>query len=170
MATTFTVSSGDFMRPFKSRPRIQHFPMAATQTFKLGEPLIMDAASTENRVKVAANSPTSLIVGVAAANAADVANSDGTTAGALVPVWCATHDAVFRAVGKANQALDYTDLSVGLAILKDATNNIWYIDNTSTGADAVVPLTIIAPAVQGDFQGYYSFRFAAAASLFIATV
>lgn len=170
MATTYTVGSGDIIRPYKSRPRIQHFPMAASQSFKMGEPLIMDAASTENRVKVAANQPTTLIVGIAAAAAADCANSDGTTTGALVPVWCATHDAVFKAVGKALQALDYTDLSLGLALLKDATNNIWYIDNTDTTHDAVVPLTIIAPAVQGDFQGYYSFRFAAAASLFIATV
>lgn len=163
MATTYTVSSGDFIRPYKSRPRIQHFPEAASQTFKMGEPLIMDAAATENRVKVAANQPTTLIVGIAAADASGVT-------GALVPVWCATQDAVFRAVGKAAQALDYTDLSVGLALLKDATNVIWYIDNTDTTHDAVVPITIIAPAVQGDFQGYYSFRFAAAASLYIATV
>lgn len=163
MATTYTVSSGDFIRPYKSRPRIQHFPEAASQTFKMGEPLIMDAASTENRVKVAANQPTTLIVGIAAGDASGVT-------GALVPVWCATQDAVFRAVGKAAQALDYTDLSVGLALLKDATNVIWYIDNTDTTHDAVVPITIIAPAVQGDFQGYYSFRFAAAASLFTATV
>lgn len=170
MATTYSVSSGDYIRPYKCRPRIQHFPMAATQTFVKGEPLIMDAASTENRVKVAANQPTTLLVGFAAAAAADCLNSDGTTAGALVPVWCCEANMQFKAVGKAAQALDYTDLSVGLALLKDATNVIWYIDNTDTTHDAVVPLTIIAPAVQGDFQGYYSFKIAAAASLWTATV
>lgn len=170
MATTFGVGSGDYIRPYLRRPLIKHFPMAASQTFKKGEPLIMDAASTENRVRVASNQPTTLLVGIAASDAADCLNSDGTSAGALCPVWCATHDAIFRAVGKAAQALDYTDLSVGLALLKDATNNIWYIDNTDTTHDAVVPMFIIPPAVQGDFQGYYAFRFAAAASLFIATV
>lgn len=163
MATTYTVSSGDYIRPYKCRPRIQHFPEAASQTFVIGEPLIMDAASTENRVKVAANQPTTLLVGFAAAAAS------GTT-GALVPVWCCEANMQFKAVGKAAQAMDYTDLSVGLALLKDATNLIWYIDNTDTTHDAVVPLTIIAPAVQGDFQGYYSFKIAAAASLWTATV
>ncbi len=170
MATTFLVGTGDYIRPYKCRPRIQHFPMAASQTFKKGEPIIPDAASTENRIRVASNQPVALIIGFAAADAADCANSDGTTTGALCPVWCAEANMQFKAVGKAAQALDNTDLSVGLAILKDATNNIWYIDNTDTSHDAVVPMTIIAPAVQGDFQGYYSFRIAAAAGFWTATV
>jgi hypothetical protein len=158
MATTFTVGSGDYIRPYRN-VRIQHFPEAASQTFKRGEPLIMDSAGTENKVKIAGNQAVGLIVGIAAADASGVT-------GAMVPVWLATQNAEFIAVGKAAQAMDYTDLSVGLALLKDTVNVIWYIDNTDTTHDAVVPLQIRPPAVQGDFQGYYIFRFAIAATLY----
>lgn len=158
MATTYSVGSGSYIRPYRN-VRIQHFPEAASQSFKRGEPLIMDAASNENRVRVASNQPTTLIVGIAAADASGVTST-------MVPVWLATFDAEFIAVGKTLQAMDYTDLSVGLALLKDATNVIWYIDNSDTTHDAVVPLQIKAPAVQGDFQGYYIFRFAIAATIY----
>jgi hypothetical protein len=162
MATTFTVGAGNIMRPYRYC-RVQHFPEAASQTFVRGDILIMDAASTENRVKIAAAQPVTLIVGVAAADASGVT-------GTMVPVWLATQQAEFLIVGKAAQAMDFTDLSVGLAVARDATNKIWTVDNTDTTHDAVVPLTILAPATQGDFQGYYVVRFAAAASLWIATV
>jgi hypothetical protein len=162
MATTFNVGSGDYVRPYRN-VRIQHFPEAASQTFKRGEPLIMDAAGTENRVRIASTSPTTLIVGIAAADASGVTST-------MIPVWCATQDAEFKITGKAAQAMDYTDLGVGLEIEKDATNVIWIVDNTNTSADALVPLSILAPAVQGDFRGYYVVRFAAAASYWMQTV
>lgn len=157
MATTFAVSSGDYIRPYRN-VRIQHFPEAASQTFKRGEPLIMDAAATENRVRIAGSAPTSLIVGIAAADASGVTST-------MIPVWLATLTAEFKGTGMAAQAMDWTDLSVGKALIKDATNVIWQVDNTN-GADSVVPLEILAPATQGDFLGYYSFRFAYASTLY----
>ncbi len=113
---------------------------------------------------IAANQPTTLIVGIAAADATGVT-------GTMCPVWLATQNAEFIAVGKAAQAMVNADLlSTGLALLKDATNVIWYIDNTDTTHDAVVPLYLKPPAIVGDFQGYYVFRFAATATVWIATV
>lgn len=162
MATTFVVGSGDIMRPHRGC-KIRHFPEAASQTFVRGDVLIMDAASTENRVKVAANQATARIVGVAAADASGVT-------GAMVPVWLAVPEAEFKITGVAAQALDYTDLGVGLGLTKDATNVIWTVDNTDTTHDAVVPIHILAPAIQGDFLGYYVVRFAYAASYFTATI
>lgn len=162
MATTFSVGTGDIMRPHRGC-KIRHFAEAATQTFKRGELLIMDAASTENRVKIAADQAIARIVGVAAADASGVT-------GALVPVWLAVPEAEFKVTGKTGQALDYTDLGVGLALVKDATNVIWTVDNTDTTHDAVVPISILAPAIQGDFLGYYVVRFAYAASYWTATL
>lgn len=162
MATTFTVSAGSYMRPFR-RGETRHFPEAASQTFKRGDVLIMDAASTESRVKIAADQPVARIVGVAAADAS------GTTS-TMIPVWLATPRAEFIVVGKASQAMDDTDLAVGLALLRDGTNLIWYLDNTDTTHDGFVATGYKEPAVQGDFQGYYVGHFAFGATIWAATI
>lgn len=164
MATTFTVGSGDYIRPYRN-VRIEHFPEAASAAFKRGEPLITTSTNTgqKPRVGIAANQPTTQIVGIAAADATGVT-------GTMCPVWVATQNAEFIAVGKTGQAMANADLlGLGLALLKDATNVIWYVDNTDTTHDAVVPLYFKPPAIVGDFQGYYVFRFAAAATIWIAT-
>ena len=85
MATTFVPGSGDGFRPY-GRCKVQHYPMAASQTFKKGYPIIMGGAGVENQIRVAGNDPTAALVGVAAADAANCANSDGTTLGAMCPV------------------------------------------------------------------------------------
>lgn len=162
MATTFAVGPGSIMRPYRNT-RVRHFPEAASQTFLRGDILIMDAASTENRVKISADQPTARIVGVAGADASGVT-------GTMIPVYLADVQAEFLITGKSGQAMDFTDLGVGLAVLRDATNKIWYVDNTDTSHDAVVPVKINEPATQGDFLGYYVVRFAQAASYWMATI
>jgi hypothetical protein len=89
MATTFVPSAGDIIRPY-GKSKVKHFPEAASQTFKRGYPVILDAASNENRIRVAGTDPTAAIVGIAAADAT------GTT-GNMIPVWLAQPELKFKA-------------------------------------------------------------------------
>lgn len=157
MATTFVPGNGDGIRPF-GRCKVQHYPMAASQTFKRGYPLILDSASTEARVKVAADNPTSLIVGIAAADASVCANGDGTTTGAMVPVWEARPSLQFQVRTVAADAVDFTDIGSCRALQAHASLNIWVVDTTDAGNDSVVvehynnPDTGAHQIVEGDFE------------------
>jgi hypothetical protein len=165
MATTYTVGAGDIFRPYRN-VKVGHYPEAASSTFKRGEPLIIvtgGTASNRPRVGVASNQPVTLLVGVAAADASGVTD-------ALVPVWLARPDAEFQITYKIAQASAFGDFGTGLAILKDATNVIWYMDNTDTTHDAVIPVSMRQPYVLGDIGAYAVVRFAFAATIFSATV
>lgn len=165
MAVTYTHGAGDIFRPYRN-VKLRHFPEAASSTFKKGEPVIAvtgGTATSKTRIGIAANQPTTLIVGVAAADAS------GTT-DAMCPVWLAQPQAEFQIVYKTAQASAFADFGTGLAILKDATNVIWYVDNTDTTHDAVVPIEMAPPYVLGDLGGYVIVRFAYAATIYMATV
>ncbi len=157
MATTFVPSVGNSIRP-AGRCETRHYPMAASQTFKQGYPLILDAASTEIRVRVASNDPTSLIVGIAGADAANCANSDGTTTGAKVPVWLAKPELKFFMTTIAATAVDFTAIGVCKAIEAHASLNIWVVDTADSSNDAVVieeyrnPVTMEVQTTEGDFE------------------
>jgi hypothetical protein len=138
MATTFVPGSGDGMRPY-GKSRTKHFPMAASQTFKRGYPVILDAASNENRIRVASNSPTAAIVGIAAADASACANSDGTTTGGMCPVWLAQPELKFIGRTVASDPVDFTDIGAARAIKAHASLAIWVVDTTDAGNDSVVP-------------------------------
>lgn len=150
MATTFVPSSGDFIRPY-GRCKVKHFPEAASQTFKRGYPIIMDAASNENRVRVAADNPTAAIVGIAAADAS------GTT-GAMVPVWLAKPEYQFQVTTVAADAVDFTDRGSARALQAHATLAIWVVDTTDAGNDSVVvedyinPITRELQTAEGDLE------------------
>ncbi len=164
MATTFVPGSGDGFRPY-GRCKIKHFPMAATQTFKRGYPVILDAASNENRIRVAGNDPVAAIVGVAAADASACAASDGTTTGAMCPVWLAQPELKFIGRTIAADAVDFTDIGSARAIEAHASLNIWVVDTTDAGADAVVvefyqnPNTNALQTVEGDLEVNVIFHF-----------
>lgn len=165
MAVTYTHGAGDIMRPYRG-VQVKHFPETTGQTFKRGEPVIFvtgGTATSRTRIGVASNQPITLIVGVAAADASGVAD-------AMCPVWLAKPNAEFQMVYKAAQASAFGDFGTGLAILKDATNNIWYVDNTDTTHDAVVPIEMKPPYVLGDLGGFVIVRFAFAATVYAATV
>lgn len=157
MATTFVPGNGDGIRPYKGA-RVQHYPMAASQTFKRGYPLILDSASNENRVKVAATLPTAALIGIAAANAADCANSDATTTGAMVPVWIADPQTQFVIRTVASDAVDFTDIGSCRSLKAHASLSIWVVDTTDAGNDAVViekylnPDTNALQTAEGDFE------------------
>jgi hypothetical protein len=164
MATTFVPGSGDGFRPW-GRSKVQHFPEAASQTFKRGYPVILDAASTEGRVRVASNDPTAAIVGVAAADAS------GTT-GAMVPVWLAKPELQFIGRTIASDPIDFTDIGSARAIEAHASLAIWVVDTTDAGADSVVIEHYINPdtkaylTAEGDSEGEVVFHFDPKATIF----
>jgi hypothetical protein len=164
MATTFSRSAGDILRPYgKSESR--HYPMAASQSFIAGEVLILDSASTENRVKVAADNPTAAIVGVAAAAAVDCANADGTTTGAMVPVWIAKPHLSFQVQTLLTDAIDYTDIGALRALQVHATyTHTWVVDTSDAGNDSVVVERYLE-GVEGDFAGIAQVHFSPGATV-----
>lgn len=164
MATTFTRSAGDILRPY-GRSEVRHYPMAASQTFLEGEPLILDAASTENRVRVASDNPTAAIVGVAAASAANCANSDGTTTAAMVPVWLAKPTLSFQIQTFSTDAIDYTDIGALRALQAHATyTHTWVVDTSDAGNDSVV-IERYLEGVEGDFAGIAQVHFSPLATV-----
>lgn len=164
MATTFTRSTGDIFRPY-GRDEVRWYPMAASQSFKMGEPVILDSASTENRIKVSADNPTANIVGVAAANASDCANSDGTTTAAMCPVWIAKPHLSFRIQTFNTDAIDYTDIGTARALQVHATlANTWVVDTSDAGNDSVV-IERYLEGVEGDFAGIAQVHFQPAATI-----
>lgn len=150
MATTFVPGSGSIMRPY-GRCKIKHFPEAASQTFKRGYPVIMDAASTENRIKVAADNPTAAIVGVAAEDASGVT-------GNKVAVWLAKPEFQFEVTTVAADAVDFTDRGACRALQAHASLAIWVVDTTDAGNDSVViedylnPITRELQTAEGDLE------------------
>jgi len=164
MATTFVPSAGNIMRPY-GRCRVKHFPEAASQTFKRGYPVIMDSASTENRIKVAADNPTAAIVGVAAEDASGIT-------GNKVAVWCAESWAKFIVTTVAADAVDFTDRGSCRALQAHASLAIWVVDTTDAGNDSVVvedylnPVTMELQTAEGDLEVYAIVHFDPKATIF----
>lgn len=127
---TFVPGNGDIMRPY-GRCEIRHYPEAASQTFKAGYPVILDAASNENRIKVSADAPTAALVGVAAQDAT------GTT-GSMIAVWVAKPELKFQMRTVASDAVDFSDIGTARSIKKHASLKIWVCDTATAGSDSVV--------------------------------
>lgn len=168
MATTFTVSTGDAIRPY-GKSRLKHFPEAASQTFKRGYPVILDSASNENRIKVSGNSPTAAIVGIAAADASGVT-------GTMIPVWLAQPELKFQGRTVAADAIDFSDIGTARAIKAHASLAVWVVDTSDAGNDSVVvefyqnPITNALLTAEGDLEGLVIFHFDPKATIFGAGV
>lgn len=163
MAVTYAVSAGDIMRPLESTCRVKWFPEDASQTFKIGEPVIQGGAGLENKIKVASANPTAAIVGVAAGDAS------GTT-GNLVPVWCAEPQELFVARAIAGDGLDYSDIGTARAIDTHATHtNLWTVHTDDAGNDAVIVKYYRSPdgraLAEGDFEMEVVFAFKESATI-----
>jgi hypothetical protein len=164
MATTFTPSAGNIIRPY-GRSKVKHFPEAASQTFKRGYPVIMDSASTENRIAVAADNPTAAIVGIAAEDAS------GTT-GNKVAVWLAKPEYQFIVTTVASDAVDFTDRGACRALQAHASLAIWVVDTTDAGNDSVViedylnPVTMASQTAEGDSEVYAVVHFDPKATIY----
>jgi len=123
---TITVGAGNTMRPYR-RCRVQHFKEAASQTFIVGDVLILDTSAGVGRVKVAGADPTP-IVGVAAEAASGVTD-------AKVAVYVATGIAEFRANCDSSAVLSTLAMTTQYGIVADSTNvsqRIWRVDTSDT--------------------------------------
>lgn len=151
---TFTVSSGDFVRPYKGRAKIKHFYVDTSQTIVVGDLLVLSTDSDEgNRVKKASADPTTdrAIVGFAAAaittGATHVAATD------RIPVWIASGEAEFVVRAQDTGTLDNDDVSVEYGIVNDSTNGIWRLDRSETSAKIFRVLELLD--AHGDVNGRY---------------
>lgn len=162
MATTYGVSTGDHIRPYR-KFEIRHFPEDASQTFGIGAVLIQGGAGVEQKVKIASSNPTAAIVGIA------LEAASGTT-GNLIPVAIAKADAEFYGRGLADDAVDFSDVGAARALETDATTG-WRVETDDAGNDAVVVLQFLNPntmqplTAEGDFNAGIVFRFVKAATL-----
>lgn len=165
MASLGGVSTGDYIRPWRDCT-IRHFPEDASQTFKKGDVLIQGGAGLENKVKIAGDNPTSVIVGIALEDASGVT-------GNKIPVALAEPHARFIGRGDATDGVDFTDIGVAKALEKDATYAIWRVETDDDGNDAVIvmefrhPVTREVLTADGDYQdALVVFRFKEAATIF----
>jgi hypothetical protein len=165
---TFVPGNGDIMRPY-GRCEIRHYPEAASQTFKAGYPVILDAASNENRIKVSADAPTAALVGVACQDAT------GTT-GSMIAVWVAKPELKFQMRTVASDAVDFSDIGTARSIKKHASLNIWVCDTATAGSDSVVvekyhnPDTNALLTAEGDLEAMVVVHFDPKATVFGAGV
>lgn len=145
------VGKGSYIRPYR-RARMDAFPEDSSQTFIVGDPIVLSADSDEgNMIKIAGADPTTdrAFVGFAASPATGVK-------GHMVDVWLATGDAEFIGHIEGTTALDNDMISTELGIVADATNLIWRVDSTETSAK-VVRILKLADA-HGDTAGRVIFH------------
>lgn len=164
MATTFTPSAGNIMRPY-GECEIRWYPEDAAQTFKAGYPVILGGAGVENKIKVSGDNPTAALVGVAAQDASGVT-------GALCPVYLAKPECKFIVTTVTADAVDFSDIGSCRALQAHASLTIWVVDTTDAGNDSVVvemylnPLTMQRQTVEGDSEVYAVVHFDPKATIF----
>jgi hypothetical protein len=148
---TIAVGKGCYIRPYR-RTRMRAFPEDSSQTFIVGDPVILSADADEgNYLKIAGADPTTdrAFLGFAASAATGVK-------GHMVDVWVATGDAEFIAHVEDAKALDNDLISTELGIVADATNLIWRVDTTETSAKVVRILELVD--AHGDVNGRVVFH------------
>lgn len=126
------VGKGSFIRPHR-RVRMRAFPEDSSQTFIVGDPIILSADSDEgNYIKIAGADPATdrSFIGFAAQAATGVK-------GTMISVWLATGDAEFIGHIEGTTAIDNDMISTELGIVADATYLIWRVDSTETTAKVV---------------------------------
>jgi len=152
---THSVGAGNYIRPYR-RVRIRHFPEGASQSFKVGDPLILDTTSDKgHQVVLAGNDPTTGdVVGFAAEEATGV---EGT----LIAVWVLDGQGEFIAHVANSQALDNDDIGAEYGIVADGTNGIYRLDRTETTSKVFRVLEIAPGHAHGDVNGAYIVKSAA---------
>lgn len=165
--TDITLSSGHYMRPFRSRnggsfPVRQMGLSTGSTTIRLGTVVGLDQNSTLGASLIAASSVTSnalvstAIVGVAAAGVYGSTNDSGT----LIPVWEADPQVEFRA-NTGHGTLNSTLLGTVHAIFRDSTLNIDLVDVGASCLSTPILYALITGLIDapGDSGGAVSFRF-----------
>ena len=137
----FTLSTGDYPRPYRN-VRIEHFPEGASQTFAVGDFLILDTTADKgDRVVISGADPSSgTVVGVALEAASGTAET-------LIPV--AVLDEKGEFLIAALNALDRDDIGDEFGIVADATVK-WKLDQTETTAKVLHILKMAPGYAHGD--------------------
>lgn len=154
MAITYVVGQGSYIRPLRN-DRIRTLPEAASQTFIIGDPLILNATSNKgNECKIAGADPSGTVIGFALKAASGV---EGTE----IQVAPLDEQAEFVVYVADTQTLDNDDIGVEYGIVADGTNLIYRLDRTETAAKvfrvvdfATNPQTGVKFA-HGDVNGAY---------------
>jgi hypothetical protein len=173
MATTFTVGSGDYIRPWRN-VRIQHFPVHVSQTVLKGSAMTIAGAGYENRLILGTDTITAGYVGISAAALTTTATHVAATD--TIPVWLATPDAEFIGRTDTTTAANFTYIGANCELELDATNSITCVELASTTYEVVRVLQFLDPvtrkvqATEGDTSVWCVFKFIPGASIYIPTI
>ncbi|MCR4339556.1 MAG: hypothetical protein NUW01_06680 [Gemmatimonadaceae bacterium] len=173
MATTYTVSSGDYIRPL-NKCILKEFPVHTSQTVLKGSVLQKAGGGYENRVILSTDSITSGIVGVAAEAITTTATHVAATDKVLV--WVADEKTEFIGRTVADDAVDFTDIGVRVSLEIDGTNSITRVETDDVTNECVAVLRYLTPgtmnvqATEGDVSVWAVFKFLPGATIYNATV
>ena len=139
---TYSIYKGNYIRPVRNN-KFRTFPEAASQTFKVGDPLILQTTANKgHQVKVAAADPTAgTVVGFAMTPATGTENADITVA-------MLDEQGEFAVVLGDTMTIDNDDIGDEYGIVADSTNEIWRLDTTETTAK-VFRIVAFAPKPDG---------------------
>lgn len=131
---TISVGQGNYIRPYR-KVRIRHFKVDASQTIRIGDPVVLSTDANEgDRIKLAGTDPATDRGFVGFAAEAKTTGASPSYPADTIPVWLATGDAEFRVHVADSQALDADDISVEYGIVADGTNLIYRLDRTEVTA------------------------------------
>jgi hypothetical protein len=157
---TLVVNGNSYIRPYRFG-RIVHYAPETASTYERGDVLIPTADTDQpGTVKISgALVDASVIVGVAAEDAADALASDAGKGA----VWVADQDSEFRAhmVDGVATTAGLPGTSAGLVL--DTAKDVYRVITTDTDNDASIVITEVLGTV-GDTNGEVAFRFKNAAT------
>lgn len=169
MATTFTVGTGDYIRPHRN-VTFKEFPVAVSQTVLVGSVLKKAGAGLENRVILNTDTVAAgAIVGVAMEAITTTGTHNAKTDKVLVAL--AKPGTKFAARTVADDAVDFTDIGVNVSLEIDATNGITVVETDDVTNETVKVLGYLDPvthnpqATEGDTSALVVFRFIPGASI-----
>lgn len=122
---TFSIYKGHYIRPHRNC-RLRPLPEGPSQTFRVGDPLILNTTADKgHQVVIAGADPSATVVGVAMTAASGTENTE-------IVVAMLDEQSEFCAVIGDTQTLDNDDIGDELGIVADSTNQIWRVDRTET--------------------------------------
>jgi hypothetical protein len=149
---TISVSAKSYIRPFND-VRTMSLKEEASQTFKLGAVLVLDA-TTKDEVEEAGADPVARIAGIALEAASGTADTP-------ILFGLAEPGAEYVAHIEDGATLAVGNLGTNYGLVYDGTNTIWRVDTSDT-SNVNVTVTGFVDAV-GDVNGRVRFQFLAAA-------
>lgn len=168
MATTFAVSTGDHLRPFRNY-RLKEYPVSISQTVLAGSVMKLAGAGLENRVILSTDSTTTGIVGVAMEAITTTGTFNAATDKVLIAL--ATEEAEFIARTVASTAVDFTAIGTRVSLEIDATYSITRADTADTTNDTIWIMDFLDPAnfntqaAEGDTSAWAVFKFIPGATI-----